>query len=99
MSKNEPDRYQSYRDNGGVYVVLDAIHIYIYSFLHGGIKFFQHSKSHFKILDSGRVRNSTSHTEDPQILEATVQNLVALSIWSRYFGMYFMCNILVHVMI
>jgi hypothetical protein len=56
VSKNEPERYQSSRENGGVYTILDASHIdiYIYLFL-CSIKFFHHSRSHFKILDSGRV--------------------------------------------
>ena len=31
------------------------IYLFIYLFLNSGIKFFQHSRSHFKILDSGRA--------------------------------------------
>jgi len=36
MSKNEPDRYQSSTENGGLYAILDASHIdiYIYLFLY-----------------------------------------------------------------
>jgi hypothetical protein len=55
LQLHEPVRYQSTRDNGDVCAILDASRIYIYLFLHSGIKFFQHSRSHFKILDPGRV--------------------------------------------
>jgi hypothetical protein len=42
-----------------------------------GAQIFQKSRSHLKILGARRVTWSKFRTEDPQILGATVQNLVA----------------------
>ena len=41
-----------------------------------GLRDFQKSNSHLKILGVRRVKRSKFHTEDPQILGATVQNVV-----------------------
>jgi len=41
-----------------------------------GAQILQKSRSHLKILGTRRVTCSKSHTEDPQTLGATVQNLV-----------------------
>jgi hypothetical protein len=43
------------------------------------VQIFQKFRSHLKILGARRVARSTVHTEDPQILRATAQNLVALA--------------------
>jgi hypothetical protein len=62
MSKNEPVLYQSSRESEGVYAILDASHIDIYLFFYSGIEFFQHSRSHFKIMYSGNVaKKHVSH--------------------------------------
>jgi len=42
-----------------------------------GAQIFQKSRSHFNILSARRVTCRTFRTEDPQILSATIQNLVA----------------------
>jgi hypothetical protein len=41
-----------------------------------GAQILQKSRSHLKILGARRVTCSKSHTADPQMLGATVQNLV-----------------------
>jgi hypothetical protein len=41
---------------------------------------FQISRSHLKILYARKVTCSNFHTEDPQMLGATVQHLVALDL-------------------
>ena len=43
---------------------------------HRGAHIFQKFTSHLKILDSTRNVRHTFHAEDPQILRATLQNLV-----------------------
>ena len=40
-----------------------------------GLQIFQKSSSYLKILGTGRVTWSKFHSEDPQILGATLQNL------------------------
>jgi hypothetical protein len=42
-----------------------------------GAQIFQKSRSYLKILGAGRVRSSRFHTQNPQILGATLQNVVA----------------------
>ena len=46
-----------------------------------GAQIFHKSRSHLRILGTGRVTRSKFHTDDPQILGATVQNPVARSNW------------------
>jgi len=46
-------------------------------------RFFQKYRSHLRILDSKRVARSKFHTNDPQMLDATVQNVVAWMKWHR----------------
>jgi hypothetical protein len=48
-------------------------------------KFYKKFRSHLKFLGARRVRYSAFHTEDPQILGATVQNLVDWVIWRPVF--------------
>jgi hypothetical protein len=48
-------------------------------------KFFRTFKDHLKILGPTRVTWSKFHTEHPQILGATVQNLVARATWRLSF--------------
>ena len=43
------------------------------------------SRRFLKILEAIRTTRRKSHTEDPQILGATVQNLVALATWHQEF--------------
>jgi hypothetical protein len=42
-----------------------------------GAQIFQKSRSQLKILGIRRITSSKFHTEDPQILGATAQNVVA----------------------
>lgn len=42
---------------------------------------FQKSVSHQQILDARKVIRNNFHTEGPQILRATMQNLVAMVTW------------------
>ena len=48
----------------------------VYAVKAGVDKFSGKSRSHFKILCSGRVMYSKFHSEGPQILDARVQNLL-----------------------
>jgi len=48
-------------------------------------KFSKKSRSHSKILDARRFAWNRFHTEHPQILGATVQNLVARATWRPAF--------------
>ena len=51
------------------------------SFFYRGAQIFRKSRSHLKILGARRVIWSKLHREDPQILGATVQNVVAKATW------------------
>jgi hypothetical protein len=51
--------------------------------LHRGAQICQQSRSHCKILCTRGVAWSRFHTEDPQILGATVQNLVTQVTWCQ----------------
>lgn len=55
----------------------------INSALYRGTKILQKFKSHLKILGARMVSWNKSHTERPQILGASVQNLVARETWRR----------------
>ena len=50
---------------------------------------FQKSRSHFKILGTRQVTRSKFHTEDPQMLAPTIQNLVTTVTWCQRF-----CNVM-----
>jgi hypothetical protein len=56
-------------------LILNKPSYYVYTI------FFQKSSSHLKILGARNVTWSKFHTDDPQILGATVQNLVVRATW------------------
>jgi hypothetical protein len=50
----------------------------------------QNFRSHLKILVARMVTSNNFHTEEPQILDATIKNLVAVA--TRYTGFGHLCN-------
>jgi hypothetical protein len=50
-----------------------------------GTQIFKNSRSHLIVLGATRVIQNKFHTENPQILGATVQKLVSLATWLRRF--------------
>ena len=63
-----------------------------------GSKVFQKSRCHLKILGARNVTWNQVHTEDPQTLGVTVQNLVVWAIWQLEFGHPWICPISLFVM-
>ena len=61
------------------------VHCTLYYKGRGG-KIFQKSRSHLEMLRLRRVTCSKVHTEDPQILGATVHNVVATANWRPAFA-------------
>jgi hypothetical protein len=55
-----------------------------------GLQIFQKSRCHLKILGARRAMRRKFHTENPQILGATVQNLVARATWPP--GLVYSCT-------
>jgi hypothetical protein len=50
-----------------------------------GAQVFQKSRSYFKIMGTIRVTFCKFHTEDPQVLGTTIQNLVTRMTWHSVF--------------
>ena len=69
----------------GVHIFSKNIYMPEWCNLEQGWKTFQKSRSHLKILDARRVTCSMYHTQNPKILGASVQNLVALATWRQGF--------------
>jgi hypothetical protein len=60
-----------------------------------GAQIFQKSWRHLKIRDSGRVTWRKFHTKDPQVLGASIQNLVAMVTWQP--GLVHPCIYVCHI--